>query len=128
MQQSFLHHAQQLVLYAVSGGTSAVVELGVYLLLIRWGVWYIAASVVAFLLSYITAFLFHKYIVFKKNDDFFKHLKRHLAVEGFNLIATNVLLFVLVERTSLGEEWSKILTMGLGATWNFLLFKFLVFV
>lgn len=103
-------------------------EIGVYLLLLHWGVWYIAASVIAFVLSYITAFFLHKYIVFKKPDDFFKHLKRHLTVEGFNVIATNVLLFVLVEYTPLGEEWSKLITMGLGVMWNFVLFKFLVFV
>lgn len=128
MNTSWKRHAQQLLLYGISGGTSAVVEIGVYLLLLHWGVWYIAASVIAFVLSYITAFFLHKYIVFKKPDDFFKHLKRHLTVEGFNVIATNVLLFVLVEYTPLGEEWSKLVTMGLGVVWNFVLFKFLVFV
>lgn len=122
------HHAKQILLYILSGGTGAVVEIVSYLLLLRWGMWYIGASVIAFVLSYVTAFTLHKYIVFKKPDDFLKHLKRHLTVEVFNLLVTNILLFVLVEYTQLGEEWSKILTMGLGATWNFLLFKFLVFV
>lgn len=103
-------------------------ELTTYLLLLHWGTWYIGASVVAFVLSYITTFTLHKYIVFKKPDDFMKHLQRHFSVEMFNLLATNILLFVLVEHTALGEEWSKIITMGLGASWNFLLFKFLVFV
>lgn len=105
-----------------------VVEIGSYLLFLHWGMWYIAASVIAFILSYITAFLLHKYLVFKKTQDFFKHLKRHLCVEGFNVVAGNALLYVLVEHTALGEEWGKLLTMGLGVLWNFLLFKFLVFV
>lgn len=128
MTDSLRRHAHQILLYLLSGGASAVVEIGVYLILLRWNVWYIAASVLAFVLSYITAFFLHKYLVFKKPDDFFKHLKRHLTVEGFNVLATNILLFVLVEYTALGEEWSKLLTMGLGAAWNFVLFKFLVFV
>ncbi|TSC60077.1 MAG: hypothetical protein Greene041662_251, partial [Candidatus Peregrinibacteria bacterium Greene0416_62] len=122
------HHAKQIFLYILSGGTGAVVEIVSYLLLLRWGMWYISASVIAFVLSNATAFALHKYIVFKKPDDFLRHLKGHLTVEGFNFLVTNLLLFVLVEYTQLGEEWSKILTMGLGAAWNFLLFKFLVFV
>ncbi|OGJ59870.1 hypothetical protein A2881_01915 [Candidatus Peribacteria bacterium RIFCSPHIGHO2_01_FULL_55_13] len=128
MNPLFRHHAKQILLYILSGGTGAVVELTTYLLLLHWGTWYIGASVVAFVLSYITTFTLHKYIVFKKPDDFMKHLQRHFSVEMFNLLATNILLFVLVEHTALGEEWSKIITMGLGASWNFLLFKFLVFV
>ncbi len=121
-------HAHQIFFYLLSGGTAAMLEIGTYLLLLHWGVWYISASIIAFVLSYITVFFLHKYLVFKKPKDFFKHLKRHLAVEGFNLLATNILLYVLVEHTSIGEEWGKFLTMGLGATWNFFLFKFLVFV
>ncbi len=128
MTDTLKRHAHQLFLYLLSGGTGAVVELGTYLLLLHWRVWYITASVVAFALSYITAFFLHKYIVFKKPEDFFKHLKRHLTVEGFNVLAINALLYCLVEYSPLGEEWSKILTMGLSAAWNFMLFKFLVFV
>ena len=128
MMESLKHHAHQIFLYLLSGGTSAVVELGTYLLLLKWRVWYITASVIAFVLSYITAFFLHKYLVFKKPEDFFKHLKRHLTVEGFNVLATNILLYVLVEHTPIGAQWGKFLTMGLGAAWNFVLFKFLVFV
>ena len=126
--QSFTHHARQILLYLLSGGTSALVELGSYLVLLHWRIWYIAASVIAFFLSYITAFFLHKYLVFKKPEDFFKHLKRHLTVEGFNVLATNALLYILVEHTPIGEEWGKLVTMGIGAAWNFVLFKFLVFV
>ncbi|MBM3228233.1 GtrA family protein [Candidatus Peribacteria bacterium] len=128
MRDTLKRHAHQILLYLISGGASAVVEIGVYLLLLRWHVWYITASVAAFFLSYITAFALHKYIVFRKPEDFIKHLKRHLGVEGFNVLAGNALLFLLVEHTPIGEEWGKILTMGLGAAWNFVLFKFLVFV
>lgn len=128
MNAVFRHHAKQIVLYIFSGGTGALVEIATYLLLLHWGMWYIESSIISFVLSYITAFALHKYIVFRKTADFLKHLKRHFTVEMFNLVATNALLFVLVEHTALGEEWSKILTMILGATWNFLLFKFLVFV
>ncbi len=128
MTDTFKRHAHQIFLYLLSGGTGALVEIGTYLVLLHWRVWYITASIIAFVLSYITAFFLHKYIVFKKPDDFLRHLKRHLTVEGFTFLVTNLLLFVLVEYTQLGEEWSKILTMGLGAVWNFMLFKFLVFV
>lgn len=121
-------HFWQIVRYGVSGGASAVVEIVSYLVLLKAGTWYITASVIAFVLSYITAFLLHKYVVFQKNDDFFKHLGRHMAVEGLNLIATNVMLYIMVEHTLIGAEWGKVIVMGLGVVWNFLLFKFLVFV
>lgn len=124
----FKAHLRQFLLYIVSGGTSAIVEFGSYVLLLRIEVWYIVASVIAFILSYITAFLLHKYIVFRKPEDFLKHLRRHAAVEASNILVGIALLYVFVEYFGLGEEWGKIITMGLGVLWNFVLFKFLVFV
>jgi putative flippase GtrA len=125
----FAHrHARQITLYFISGGIGALVEIGSYLLLLRTGMWYLAASVIAFLLSYITSFLLHKYLVFGRPEDFLKHLRRHAAVEGFNVFATNIVLFMLVEHLHVSAEWAKPITMGLGAMWNFVLFKFLVFV
>lgn len=121
-------HARQLVLYLLTGCTGAVVEFGSYLLMLRNGMWYITASAIAFVFAYITVFLMHKYIVFKRPESFLKHLWRHASVEGLNLVLSTILLYIMVEKMHFSEEWAKFLTMGLAAAWNFLLYKFLVFV
>ena len=128
MLHIFRAHGRQFAFYLLSGSTAAVVEFGSYLLLLHWHVWYITASVVAFVLSYITGFSLHKYFVFQKPDDFFKHFRRHASVEVCNAVMMNILLFLLVENLHIEKELGKFLTMGLGVGWNFLLFKFLVFV
>lgn len=121
-------HALQLTLYLVTGVASAAVDYAAYLAFFWLGMWYILASIISFVFSFATAFLLHKYLVFKRSKTFWKHLSRHLSVEGVNLVATTLLLYAMVENGLMSEELAKLVSMGCVAFWNFFIFKFIVYV
>lgn len=116
------------MLYLASGATAAVADAGSYFLLLHFGTWYITASIVGNILGFCTAFLCHKYFVFKKRESFFEHLQRYFMVDVIGTLLSTLLLFALVEHTVLGKEVSKFVSMGSVAAWNFFLYKFFVYV
>jgi len=117
----------QFMLYLLSGGTAAIVDFGSYYLLLHWGAWYIAASVIGGILGFFTAFLIHKYIVFRKKERFLRHMTKYLIADIVNIGLTTLILYGLVEHIELGEEISKIIAMGSVALWNFFVCKYLVY-
>jgi putative flippase GtrA len=121
-------HLTLFALYVVSGSTAAVMDFGSYFLLIHMGIWYIAASTIGSILGFWTAFLCHKYFVFKKRQAFFKHLGRYCMVEVLSTGLSLAILYGFVEYTSVGEEYGKIISMGSVVLWNFFLYKLFVYV
>jgi len=121
-------HLGQFALYIVSGSAAAVMDLGSYLLFLHLDIWYLAASVMSSVLGFITAFLLHKYIVFKKTESFKKHLGRYFVVDIINTIVSTLLLFAFVEWFGIGEEIAKVIAMGSVVLWNFFIYKFVVYV
>jgi len=124
MQRMFI----QFAFYIASGATAAVVDYGSYMLLLTLDTWYIAASVAGSALGFLTAFLMHKYVVFKKRDRTARHLVGYLLADLLNIVLTTGILYALVEWVGIGEELAKILAMGSVVLWNFFICKFLVFV
>jgi putative flippase GtrA len=122
-------HIGQFALYIVSGLTAAAVDLGSFLLLFQIiGIWYVTASVVGSILGFCTAFLCHKYFVFKKKKEFMKHLGRYFVVDMVSTALATLILFGLVEHLYLPEESAKVLSMGSVILWNYFLYKFFVYV
>ena len=120
-------HVSQFALYVVSGGTAAVVDFGSYYLLFHFGMWYITASIISSILGFWTAFLCHKYFVFKKKEAFMKHLGKYCLVDALRTGLSLIILYGLVEYTPVGEEIGKILSMGSVVFWNFFLYKIFVY-
>jgi len=127
MFRKLLLHAPQFGLYFVSGCTAVVADYGSYLILLKFGVWYIAASVVGGILGFATAFFCHKYFVFRNRTNFWKQLSRFFWVDMGNIAATSAILFALVEYAGTGEELGKVIAMGMVVFWNFFIYKFFVY-
>lgn len=122
-------HIGQFALYIVSGLTAAAIDLGSFLLLFQIvGIWYVAASVIGSILGFCTAFLCHKYFVFRKKHSFMKHLGRYFVVDMISTGIATLILFALVEYLYLPEESAKVLSMGSVILWNFFLYKLFVYV
>jgi putative flippase GtrA len=112
-------HLGQFALYILSGSTAAIMDFGSYYLLLQFDVYYVAASIVGSTLGFTTAFLCHKYFVFKKKASFGKHLSRYAIAELFSTAAATGVLFLVVEYTPVGEEFAKLISMGSVVCWNF---------
>ena len=126
--KALLRHLPQFSLYIFSGGTAAVVDFGSYTILIRLGVWYIAATVVSGVLGFATTFLMNKYVAFKKKNDFLKHLLRFFIVDMMNILVGAIALYALVDGLGMDKQVAKLLTMGMVVLWNFFIYKFFVYV
>ncbi|MDD3897304.1 MAG: GtrA family protein [Candidatus Peribacteraceae bacterium] len=124
----FLPHATKFALYSLSGSTAAVADLGSYFLMLRLGVWYLAASVVSGVVGFFTAFLLHKYFVYRKRSAFMKHLLRYFVVDMMNLVVINSFLFVLVDVWDMDPRPAKFVALAPVVLWNFFVYKFAVYV
>lgn len=125
---ALLRHLPQFSLYVLSGGTAAVVDFGSFTILIHLGVWYIAATIVSGTLGFFTTFLMNKFIAFKKQKDFFRHLIRFVIVDAVNIIVGALALYGLVEGPGMDKQVAKLITMGMVVLWNFYIYKFFVYV
>lgn len=126
--KALLRHLPQFSLYVLSGGTAAVVDFGSYSLLLYFGIWYIAASVVSGVLGFVTTFLMNKYVAFRKRDNMLRHLLRFFIVDMFNILAITLVLYGLVDGLGMDKQIAKILAMGMVVLWNFFVYKFFVYV
>ena len=121
-------HLGQFSLYVLSGGTAAVVDFGSYAIFIRLGVWYLAASVISSTLGFFTTFLLNKYAVFRRGNDFLRHLGRFFIVDMANTAASTGVLYLLVDSMGVEKQLAKLIAMGMVVLWNFFVYKFLVYV
>ncbi|UPA22501.1 GtrA family protein [Candidatus Peribacteria bacterium] len=121
-------HARQFITYIFTGGSAAAIDIGLYLLLITLGLFYITASIISGVCGFISAFLLHKYVAFKKHDRIGNHFLRYCLLGLWNLFATTLVLYICVDIIGIPEEGAKILANASVVFWNFFLYKFLVYV
>ncbi|PIR53866.1 hypothetical protein COU75_03800 [Candidatus Peregrinibacteria bacterium CG10_big_fil_rev_8_21_14_0_10_42_8] len=128
MKRFVMLHIRRFTMYVLSGFGAAIADIGSYFVFLHFNVWYIAASVMSGILGFATAFLLHKYIVFQKNDAFFKHLVRYFIVDMINLGIITLLLYGLVEHFGMDAGIAKFIALAPVVLWNFFVYKFFVYV
>lgn len=101
--------------YAVVGALGALVNIGAFSILTASGLWYLAASVCAFLLRSITRYVLFKAWVFRTARS---RVRLHLVVEIGNLLLGTAFLAAFVELLGVPELPALVLTIlllyGLG--------------
>lgn len=121
-------HAGQFSLYACSGATAVVMDFSTYFLLLHFGVWYVVATFIGGFMGFITAFLLHKYVVFKKGDDFLRHLGRYFLVDCTNNVIMAGILMLLVEHWAVDPRPARLVALIPIILWNFFVYKMFVYV
>lgn len=119
---------RQFVSYLFTGGSATIIDIGSYWIFLWIGVYFVTASVISGILGFISAFLLHKYIAFQKRDKIANHFLRYCLLGLWNLLATNVILYVCVRYIGIPEEFAKVIANASVVLWNFFLYKFLVYV
>ena len=120
--------APQILRYLIGGFTAAGAEIGSFQLMLLAGIPYIYGGPVSGLIGILTAFLVQKYFVFKKSGNITGHGIRYALMTGWNYIAQNAVLIGSVELLGVHPLLGKVLSIGLAVSWNFLLYKFFVYV
>lgn len=116
--------------YLISGGTAAVVDLGLlYLLTDVAGLWYLLSAVIAFVFSLLTSFLLHKFWTFRERS--LTRMKKQFifftALALFNLGLNVALMYVLVETFGVWYLIAQFFIIGGIALMNFVINKSITF-
>lgn len=121
-------HAPQFGKYLLSGGSAAFLELSSYQVMLLLHIFYRTAAAISGIIGLFAAFLFHKYFVFQKRQKTGQHTVRYVLLQTFNYFAQLFLVTIFVETVGTGPVLAKILGIGSMVSWNFLLYKFFVYV
>lgn len=122
----------QFIKFGIVGLSNTAISYGMYFLLIYWGLYYIIASIIAFIVSVINSFYWNNKLVFTSTDNmkktlFRKLIKTFLAYAGTGLVLQNVLLWVLVEQFDFSEYLAPLLILIITVPLNFVVNKYWAF-
>ncbi|NBV76668.1 GtrA family protein [bacterium] len=117
--------------FLIAGSTGAVVNLSTFYVLEQiWDVWYITASVFAFLLAFVVGFLLQRFWTFEYtgSDDFHRHALMYFVTALVNVGINAGIVAILVERWSLWPLFAQALAGTIVAVWSFFIYRYVIFV
>lgn len=122
--------AFRLIRYLISGGTAAASNVVFLFLLVQYGgMYYVYASVLAFVLSIAVSFTLQKFWTFRDDPlhDMHRQFARYLLVILFGLTLNTILIYFFVEVTALWYVLAQILTTAVIAVINYFFYRHFVF-
>lgn len=118
----------QLLKYAVNGLICFGVEFySLYLLTEYVKLWYIASNSLAFILSNILNFLINRFWTFRSTANAARQFTMAITLALFNLLASNIIMYLLTDIYRLYYLFSKIVAIAIIASWNFILYKKVIY-
>lgn len=125
-----LFQKRKLIVYIISGGTAAVVELGsLYFFKGILGLKLIPAVSLAFILAFCVSFLLQKFWTFEDRsvDQIHKQATKYFIITGTNFFLNLFLMYVLVEILHVWYMLAKFLISGGIAFFSFFVYRMFVF-
>jgi putative flippase GtrA len=117
--------------YIFVGMTAFGVEFIVFTGLMGVGAALLLSQSVSFMTGLLVSFLGSRYFTFANQEHFSLNAKsqfvRYVALALFNLIMSNVFIFILVERLIVEPFIAKILVMAAIVIWNYIIFSKIIF-
>ncbi|MFA6512058.1 MAG: GtrA family protein [Patescibacteria group bacterium] len=120
---------RQFVKFSLVGASNTVVDFAAYLLFTRaFGVHFLAANVIAFLLAATWSYNWNRRWTFRSNDPrVHRQFVKFLIVATVGLGLTTGILYFLVEHSGLTDIPAKIISVAAVLLWNFLANRFWTF-
>jgi putative flippase GtrA len=120
---------KQIVRYLIAGSLGFATNFSTYLVLLKLGIPYLPASVIAFLTGMIVSFVAQKFFAFGNRAPGAapRQALMHALLMLFNLGANTLFIFLLVEQVHVGEVWAALFTNGIIAVWSFFVYKQAIF-
>lgn len=121
-------NVQQFIKYLFVGGTSFLLDYGLFLLLYKqFGVFEVYANAISVFVAFWYNFLLNKFWSFESNDDFFKQILYYLALMFFNMLFSSGFIYIIDKRVGISPVIGKVIAMVLIVGWNFILYKTVIF-
>ena len=130
LRKIFAHRHARILKFLISGGSAAVVDLGLlYLLTDVFHVWYLLSAVLAFMAAFAVSFSLQKFWTFSNHDldVIHRQLAMYLALALVGLGINTVSMYFLVDHAGLHYLGAQILTSAFIAIGNFFAYTHLIF-
>ena len=127
---SLLYRHKKIIKYLISGGSAAVTNLAVlYVSTDFFGIWYIASSGIAFIVSFFVSFILQKFWTFGDTSLHIwkEQIGMYLMAALGNLALNTVSMFCLVEYAHLHYLLAQIITSAFIAFGSFFIYQNLIF-
>lgn len=115
--------------YLITGFTSFAVEYMLYIFLYKkLNFHYIVASSLVYLAIFWFVFLVNRFWSFKSKGNIKKQLLYYCLLFVFNILVSNILLmYLLTDVLGIHPYISQVLKMGAVVSWNFILYKEVIY-
>jgi putative flippase GtrA len=119
----------QFIKFGIVGLSNTAISYIIYAALVYLGLYYIIASVIAFVLSVLNSFFWNNKYVFKPGNDQQKRnlwgalLKTYISYAFSGLILSNILLYFFVEILHISEYIAPLLGLVITIPLNFIMNK-----
>jgi putative flippase GtrA len=131
LTQLFAHRHARILKFLISGGSAAVVDLGLlYLLTDIFHLWYLLSACLAFVAAFAVSFSLQKFWTFSNHDLDLIHRQLImyfvLALIGLGINTTS--MYLLVDHVGLHYLGAQIITSAFIAVGNFFAYKHFIFI
>jgi putative flippase GtrA len=122
----------QFIKFGIVGLSNTIIAYAIYFLLVYLGLHYIAASVIAFIISVLNSFFWNNKYVFKKHHDQKRNILNSLLKTFFSyaftgLILQNILLVVFIDFMHISKYIAPLFGLTITVPLNFVLNKLWAF-
>jgi len=117
----------QFIKFSIVGLSNTAVNWAIYYALLFFGVYYLIAASVAFIVSVLNAYFWSSRFVFRTNKKNFSQLAKIYSSYGFTFALSIAAMYVMVDIIGLSEYIAPLVTIFITVPLNFLLNKFWVF-
>ncbi|MBX9867972.1 MAG: GtrA family protein [Burkholderiales bacterium] len=118
--------SHRVIIYLIIGGANTLINLLIFYAFLQFGINYLIANVLCFIIGVLLGYILNTLIVFKAQLHFAALLKYstvYLSSMAINL----VLLFLLVHYAELNKMLAQIITTAIVTVVNYVLIKKIVF-
>ncbi len=118
----------QFIRYLITGFVSFATEITLLYVLTEYArLWYLLSNTIAYIVVFWLNFLLNKFWSFRSRENFRRQLWLYSMLFIFNLGAVSALMYLLTDVLHLYYLVSKVLVMGMVVTWNFVLYKKVIY-
>jgi len=121
---------RQIIKYLIAGGTSTSSDILIYSLLVYFaGLWYVASSIISFIIAFWISFGLQKFWTFrdKNTEKMMKQTYLYFFVAITNLGISTLLIYIFVDYIHIHKFISKIIANATIATESFFVYRYFIF-
>ncbi len=121
-----MSHKTRIIRYLISGALAAATLLGsLYVLHQVWGMWYLAASAISFVITLIVSFVLQKFWTFANTETQYVHKQffQYTILACVNLGFNALLMYLFVDILQVWYIVSQGLTAAIISVWSYFIYR-----